>query len=122
MCKWSATLLTTSQCKDFYKPSGPHQYQEREIWPCRHAKKISSGKWEPCENYIGKDGGIVRQSTLEYAECPVCRAMEEANEAYLETLRAAEDRYRRAMEKSTVFTRFVSLCGGTFEMKVANEL
>jgi len=110
MCKWAATLIVTAQCKNYTKPEGPHQYQDREIWPCHYAKKIRSSPdvWEPCDDFVGRNGETVEQGSFSNRPCPVCRTLEDAQEEYEEALRVAEMRYQRAIAYSTMITHYVS--------------
>jgi hypothetical protein len=111
MCKWAATVLYTAQCKNYGTPDGPHQYQDREIWPCRWAKKVRSSpeQWEPCEDFIGRHGEAVEQGSFSNRPCPVCRTLEEARGEYDEAIRLAEARYQRAVANSTMVTHYVSV-------------
>jgi hypothetical protein len=109
MCKWAATVLYTAQCRNYGTSEGPHHYQDREIWPCRYAKKIKSSpdQWEPCDDFIGKNGEEVEQGSFTNRPCPVCRRLEEARDEYDEAIRLAEARYQRAMANATTITHYV---------------
>ncbi len=103
-------MLVTAQCKNNGTPEGPHRYQDREIWPCRDAKKIRSSpeQWEPCDDFVGKNGEVVEQGSFSNRPCPVCRTLEAAQEEYEDAIRLAEARYQRAIENSTMITHYVS--------------
>jgi hypothetical protein len=111
MCKWAATVLYTAQCKNYGTPEGPHQYQDREIWPCRWAKKIRSSpeQWEPCDDFIGKHGEVIEEGSFSNRPCPVCKTLEKAREEYEEAIRLAEAKYQRAVANSTMIKHYVSL-------------
>ena len=110
MCKWAATLLYTAQCKNYGTPEGPHQYQDREIWPCKWAKKTRSSpeQWEPCDEFVGRNGEAIEQGSLSNRSCPVCRTLDQARGDYDETVRLAEARYQKAVGSSTMITHYVS--------------
>jgi len=110
MCKWAATVLVTAQCKNYGTSEPPHCYQDREIWPCRDARKIRSSpeQWEPCSDFVGKNGEVVEQGSFSNRPCPVCRTLEAAQKEYEEALRLAYARYQRAIATSTMITHYVS--------------
>jgi hypothetical protein len=119
MCQWAATELSSAQCEERAKGYEAHKYQDRKLWLCEDAKKISD-EWRPCSNISGKHGrNQVDIGSTRNIPCPVCRtvrdaeseynrAMDEALARYNAAAGMAEARKDRKIEGSTMFTTYVS--------------
>lgn len=119
MCWWAATELETDQCEVLRTGYPAHRFQEREFWPCKDAKRISSfpDKFRDCGNLVGRDGrrdgSFDVGSTRAGRPCPVCetyksaeaeyeRAKAYALSVYNATIASAEDRRDQVQENSTI--------------------
>ncbi len=118
MCKWAARNLRTSQCNNYNQEdpnSVPHEYQELQIWPCEDAERISTSPvvWKTCENFVGKGGRVGGSDigTTRNIPCPVCKKQAEAQEIYDREIKDAWNKYQESINRSTEFTRYVSLLG-----------
>jgi hypothetical protein len=121
MCQWAATNLTASGCT-YFDSGQAHQYQSRDIYLCSDARKIASSPevWEPCSNYVGKDGREAADiGTPRKLNCPVCttqakaeaecaRLKQEAITAYHAAVAAADAARDAAVANSTMVVHYVS--------------
>jgi hypothetical protein len=122
MCQWAATNLCSAQCEEIAKGYPAHSYQDRKIWTCRDAVKVSSypEEWRACRDFTGKHGREeVDIGSTRNIPCPVCRICQDAEREYNRTvldaqaaydraLAAAEARRSRRIAGSTMFTSYVS--------------
>jgi hypothetical protein len=119
MCQWAATNLCSAQCEETAKGLEAHQYQDRKIWLCEDAIKISD-EWRACSDFTGKHGrNQVDIGSTRNIPCPVCwtcrdaereynRAIDEARARYNAAVAMAEARKERRIDGSTMFTTYVS--------------
>jgi len=122
MCQWAATNLCSAQCEEPARGESIHWYQDRKIWLCKDAERISYSPeaWSPCRNYKGKHGQEdVDSGSTRNIQCPVCKTCQEAEREYSRAALDAQAVYDRAMaaaaakrsraiDNSTMFVTYVS--------------